>query len=272
MKKIFALLSLALCATIYAQKDKSYNNHWRESNNFDIKLHITEFVYSEEGKLFYYISNDNENIYLNLRIYDVDVFQSMMNSGLTTWINMNGKKAKKLGIKYPVGMQKMEKPENKNMPESGATPGGPPSGMMSLDKLELIGFGDTEKTIISPFANDNFRGSIKFEKNGNTWYELIMPISKLPEMTYKDKNGEASIILGIGYESISFPGQARTVGQQGMPSGGQGGGSNAGRPAGGGRPGGGAGGRAGAAGGPGPQTSSSPVIIWIKDIKLAAQK
>jgi hypothetical protein len=286
MKKVFTLLSLALCATIYAQKDNSYHNHWRGSNDNNIKLHTTEFIYSEKGKFYYFLSNDSENIYLNLRIYDPGVSVNVINTGLTVWINMGGKKTRKLGIKYPVGMQDIERPDVQNMqmrqgqqdmqgnqpfqkmPERGAPQGERKMKMVPFDKLELIGFSESKKTVISPFEDGNFRGSIKIEMDGNMWYELIMPISKLPEMTKKDKDREASFVLGIEYESMSFPGQGVTTGGgQRMTSGGQ-----SGRPGGGGgRSSGGSSGRA--AGGPGPvQASSSPSIIWLKDIRLAAQK
>ena len=290
MKKILTLLSLTLCASIYAQKDKSYHNHWRESNDNNIKLHTTEFIYSEKGMFYYYFSNDRENLYINLRIFNSEVKGQVLSRGLTIWIDTKGKKARKLGIKYPIGMLGSERSGSdrqpgqnpQNLPDNQPRPsmsrdGAAPSGnrnipMPSMDKLELIGFSESGKEVISSFINDNFRGSVKLEKDGNMWYELIMPFSKLPEMVNRDKNGEIIFSLGIAYES------AGSAGQGGSPEGGQGisaGGGPGGRPGGGGgRPGGGmSGGAARSGGGSGPSSdSSSPTIIWLKDIRLAAQK
>lgn len=78
--------------------------------------------------------------------------------------------------------------------------------------------------------------------------------------------------LGIAYES------AGSAGQGGSPEGGQGvpaGGGPGGRPGGGsGRPVGGMSGGAARGGGGSGQSldSSSPTIIWLKDIRLAVQK
>jgi hypothetical protein len=278
MKRSAIIIGLVFCTTLSAQKEKSYASHWRENINNDMKSQITEFKYSEKGKFYYYFSNDRDNIYVDLRIFDKSIQNQVLRSGLTVWINTEGKSAKKTGIKYPVGRQNNGGPgmqERKNIPQGRQAPSGNREmPELPVNTLELIGFSKSGPVTVSTFENDNFRGSVKFEKDG-MWYELIMPLNKLPEITAKDKDGARAIILGFGYT-----GAPASAGQGGTPAGGQGGAPSGGGPGGGGggqRGGGGApgGARQGGApsGGSGPGPSSGiPVLIWIKHIRLAAEK
>jgi hypothetical protein len=270
MKKVLTLLFMVLCSGLYAQKDKSYHNHRHEAGIDDFRSATAEFQYSEKGKFTYCISNDKENFYVNLRFIEKDVIRQILGSGVTVWINTDGKTLKKMGVRYPVRSQKPEKggetgnrnmqnpPEmqnsqnaqgNRNMPQNGAVQGQigniQDMNLMDAAMIELIGFSEPGSKIISNLESGSFKGSLRMEKNGNLLYELIMPFSKLP--TINDQPGKKNIspfILGISYQSVPTMG-----GPSGGAPGGGGGMSGGGRGmsgGGGGRPGGNSG------GGPGP--------------------
>lgn len=277
MKQSALIIGLVFCTTLSAQKEKSYSSHWRENINDDMKSLITEFKYSEKGKFYYYFSNDRDNFYVNLRIFDKSVQNQVLRSGLTVWINTDGKSAKKTGIKYPVRRQNNRAPgmqERQNMPQGRpAASRNREMAELPVNTLELIGFSKSGPVTVSTFENDNFRGSVRFEKDG-MWYELILPLKKLPEITAKDKDGAKAIILGFGYTGVpasAGQGGAPEGGQSGAPSGGGPGGGGDGQRGRGGAPG---GARQGGGSGPGPGglASGTPILIWIKDIRLAAEK
>jgi hypothetical protein len=282
MKKSVVIFMLTFCTVLSAQKESSYACHWRGNVNDDMRSMISDFQYSKTGRFYYYISNDRDNIYLDLRFFDKVIQNQVLVSGLTVWVNMDGKKAKKTGIKYPVGVR------GSRRPPSGEMPAGPKNRQRQAtdrnmpltppNNIELIGFSETGPIEITSFEDaSNFSGSVRFEKDG-MWYELKMPIDKLPALSNKDKNEKGSFLLGVSYTAIPAPGQGMSAGgpgggyggRSGGGGGGGGGGSRGGGMSGGSRPGGGSGGGMGSA--PGGSSAQTQLLVWIKDITLAAEK
>jgi hypothetical protein len=317
MRTVATILSLALTAAIYAQKDKTFNLHWHNFGNENTQS--SDAKYSEKGKFYYNLSNDRENLYIDLRIFEKEIQRQVLSSGLTVWINMDGKKARKTGLRYPVRMQDQERPDlsgaanqkasvNQSFPQNNqrqgnmqgmqkprnGMPGGESSSggrnmqMTGPSRIELIDLSGSGRTLISSDEVNNFRGSIRFEKDGNMLYNLIIPLSKLPERSAKNKKSGSSFVLGLSYPGLSSQrmgggpdgnmGERREGGMGGYGGGGMGrsgggmgrSGGGMGRSGGGmGRPGGG-GGRYGGGGGM-QTTSSSPVIVWFKNIQFATE-
>jgi hypothetical protein len=317
MRTIVTILSLALTTAIYAQKDKSYNLHWHDNGNENPQS--SDAKYSEKGKFYYYLSNDRDNLYIDLRIFEKEVQRQVLASGLTVWINTDGKKAKKTGLRYPARMQNQDRPDmagmgNQQAPRNQQAPqnnqrqgnmqnmqsqrsrmsgGENPSGgrnmqMPLASRIELIGLSGSDHSYISSDEINNFRGSMRFDKEGNMWYELIIPLSKMPERSLKNKKGKRSVILGFSYPGINYQRMGGSPGgnmgeERGNGMGGYGGGGM-GRSGGGmGRSGGGmsrSGGGMGRSGGGGGRyggggmgaTSTSPVIVWFKNIQFASER
>ncbi|MBN2632128.1 MAG: hypothetical protein JXR66_01130 [Bacteroidales bacterium] len=269
MKKIFCFLFvLGFCSVLFAQKEKFYKSHLHEPGIDDFKSTTSEFLYSDKVNLAYCISNDDENIYVDLLIAKADVQRQVLNSGITIWISNDGKKTKNLGIRYPVrekDNQTRERPAmTRNIPPSANSQGANRPIQEKPDgALELTGFSESGPLTISSSEEGNFRGSIRIERDKNMYYEVILPIAKLPELNDKPsgKGKEGSFLIGIAYPEIPIaPSYGPPSGGQRMPGGG-----------GGGRPGGGGGGRP-PSGSAGPsQTSQTQTIFWIQDIRLASE-
>jgi len=264
MKKSLTLLMMVFCLGLNAQKDKSYHNHRHEAGTDDFISGSAEFQYSEKGKFTYCISNDNENIFVNLRFIDKNVHRQVLSSGVTVWINTDGKKSKKMGVRYPVRPQNtegMSRPENQNMQNRPGGMGKMPD--MNAGMIELIGFSDIDKKTIPNNESDGFRGSLKTEKSGNLLYELVLPFSKLPEIIDQPgKNNKSPFVIGLSYHSVPAMG-GPSGGGGGMPGGGMPGGGGGGR----------SGGRSGGGAMPSQSSASdSQIVVWITDIILAADK
>ena len=283
MRTFISVFLIVICAGINAQKVKSYSSHWHDYKNDDFQSYPADFIYSEKGKFYYFISNEKDNIYINLKIFDRGVQNQIRRSGLTIWVNMDGKKAKKTGILYPVPDRPYRGPGSPGMENN---PGNNRISKEGIDRqagkansLKLIGFSIADQIITSSQGNDTFRGSVRDGNDEKLWYEVIIPVSKLKVV--KDKNGDGikPFVLGFEYESpSSYTRGGRSGGREGMSSGGYGcrpGGGGAG----GGRSGGGRSGRGSMGGGPEGGMRSAPaydsvsyVIFWIRNIRLAAEK
>jgi hypothetical protein len=279
---------------IHAQKDNNFYSRWHGSK-FDFKrIQMADLKYSEKSKFYYYLSNDKENIYVNLRIDDNQIQRMILRSGLTVWVNMDGKKNRKQGIKYPVGNMSTRRSGGRDMearqnPQSGQDarekPGmsdrrGVPPGeknmqMMPPNDIEVIGFSKSEPKHPSAIGKEGYNGFISFEKNGTMWYELAIRRSSLP--LNKEKKGDKikPMFLGIEYSGMSSNSQFRGPGQQGMGGSSSGGG---GRRGGGGSSGRGSSGRGSMGGGASeggtgapPAVTETPVIFWIKNIQMASE-
>jgi len=293
MRTLVTILSLTVSTCIFAQKEKSFYLNWHDKGHDNITFQSSDLKYTEKGKFYYYLSNDRDNLYIDLRIFDKDVQRQVIKSGLTVWINTDGKKGKKTGLRYPARTGNQGKPDMQSIQN---TPGGMEgrrmfsggSGMQTLlaAGIELIGLADSDHSFISAAEMNTFRGSMKFDKEGNMWYELIFPLAKMPEASDKKKKNNGSIVLGLSYPGINparmggGPGRGMSEegdgGMGGYGGGGMGrgmGGGMGGRGGGGGRSGGGRGGRPYGDTGEGMGTASvAPVIFWMKDVRFATEK
>jgi hypothetical protein len=295
MRKIPTIILLVISAGLYAHKSEPYRFYWHEKGIDVFSSRTAEFTYSEKDMFYYRISNDSDNIYVDIRIFDDEIKQQILRSGLTIWIDPDGKKERKTGVRYPVRFQNryrntMADSLNRDVPENmksrypvnvhqawswnGDSPGAPAGTLM------LIGFSESGPVLVTDFTGNNFRGAIAFQKGANMLdYEVVMPFSKLPFSFTAPAGKKSRMMLGFSYESSGSAGKGRPYGGGGggYHSGGHGtyggGGMHGG---GGGMYGGGGmhggGGRHGGSPGNGGYSSGggeSLKIFWIKDASLA---
>lgn len=266
MRKIWLLLLLLLSYNINAQKGDLYNCIWREGQ-YDISaIPAEKFLCNKKGKICYYISNDKDNIVLNLLISDVLVQNRILKEGLTIWISMDGKQARKMGVRYPLGSERSPGKRRNPMELAETNPDGSMVTPLSMaNSIELIGFtGESERRLPSENA-DSFNGFVRYDKSGALLYRLVMPVTKIPIRNSRESDGPMPFIIGLEYgSSVSAASDQR--GSAPPPP------SSAG-----GRSGRGGGRGGGMAGGSGQVRNTSisipeskpPVIFWIKNVKLA---
>jgi hypothetical protein len=276
MKAILLLLLASVFTESYAYKDKSYHSHWRNAEEIRTML-PSQYTYSEKDKLYYFISNDNDNIYINIKIFSPEVQNRLYREGLEVWFNQEGKKTKKTGIKYPVPTRLMNRggrpPQGNEQGRGGNFAGNRiPLQPPDQNKLQLLGSKEEEIIEFTPTDNNNIRGSFNMDKEKFLNYELIIPRSKIPVSAGKGGAESKPLMIGFSFPPIvSSPPGGGFGGSQGM-SGGRGGGGSRG---GGGRGGAGGGGGGYSGGGmsqgqyPGGETNT---VLWISDIILATEK
>lgn len=297
MKITLTILSLIICSAVYAHKDKTYQCYWHDDTTDVFKLPGNDFKYSEEDRVYYHISNDSNNIYIDLKIFDDEIKQQVLRSGMAVWIDPEGKKEKRIGVIYPVrhpGQNSGEMPASENSHntyEHHAGTGSEETPDLYSNALMLIGFSESGPEMITDFEKDNFRGSITIRKELNMmYYEVVMPISKLSGVINAGKGRKTKSTLMMGFSYESAPGglgspnghrEGRQSGWNGHGMSGEGGrmhgggGMHGGGMHGGGMYGGGmhGGGRTYEGGGRGNSSDSESLkIFWLKDINLAGSE
>lgn len=274
MRSIVTSLALMFLINAYGQDEKSYQSHWRDPNTNTFKIPDENYGFFKRGNLLYYISNDGENLYLDIKIKDSGVQYKILQEGLTVWFNADGRQRKEFGIRYPIGAKLIQGSGVRNPVSSGSA-----SPLAMANTIKLIGFHGPEPDMIPAKNSDDFSGSVEYDEDGNLIYTMRMPISKLSLITAEGGIGFEPSTIGIEYGGIPEiskkpDGQVPPRITNDMPSGGRGGGGGGGR--GGGGAGGGRGGTSGGSIGNGPGAPSAPAaeaskLIWIKKISLAEQ-
>jgi hypothetical protein len=272
MKQLILSFTILFCLTLNAQKEKLTQSSWNEKGQEEVTASSGQYTFSEKGKLSYFLSNNNESIFIDIKIEDAGVQNRILKEGLTIWVNMDGKSAKKMGIRYPIGSEYSGNHNKQGMPETRLNADGSLVTPLSMaNTIELTGFTNEESRRFPSSNPDNFRGSVKYDKDGNLLYKMVMPVEKLPVRNSKDGVGAMPFTLGIEYGAP--PSQSNSKGNTPPPqySGSSSGAGSRGGSGGGSRP-----GTAPKSGRP-PVPSSgekmiTPVSFWIKEIKLATDK
>lgn len=264
LKNLFCgLAAFFLSTSSFSQKDPSYQCSFQKENSDVFIDKYSDFVFTRKGTYFYYITNDQDNIYVNLRVSNFDAKRLIASTGVTVWINADGKKARKVGIKYPStpprrgggnqagGPPAQNQRNNQGQAQAGQKPPAGPAQAQSF--ITLIGFDKTGDKIIPSGSPGDFRGSITTPKN-DMHYQLVIPVSKLPVTINKDPQEKNEyLVLGIGVEDVEATGGPAPGGDRSGAPGGV---------------------RGGAPGGGPPVASSaseSQLLTWIENIRLAKE-
>jgi len=225
MKTLSILFSFLFFINLNAQKGMLFLSNWHENSNEDMIIPSEKYSYFKKGRLYYYISNDNTNLYLDLKTGEPEELMRILKQGLTVWVDMDSKLAKKMGIHFPIGSQHSGANNKSNIPEINLNNDGNVITLVShATRIELIGFTNEEVRRFPSENKDNFRGSVRIDNEGTLNYKMIMPIEKLSVRNSKDGKGAMPFILGIEYGQMTG------------------------------------------------QHASPPVLLWIKNIKLATDK
>lgn len=256
-KYFIYIILLALLSACSSQKTISAK--WQEEEVNSISdIPRTAYQYHTDNKLFYLFTNDDEFLYVNLKVDDQNIQKRLLMSGFTIWIDSSAKSDKYMGLKYQVDPNKMlMKPEEieKYLP---LDENGKKMSLMSyfLNNTiqEPIGFNKQSDDIKYHFDQDSQR-SLNFQ--------LVLPIK------YFSAKQSISPIISLILESkapVNMKQRPEGGGpQMGMSNSG-GSGRSGGGPGGGG-PGGRGGGKSGGERGEGQVQNNR-----IKDIKIEVKK
>jgi hypothetical protein len=156
------------------------------------------------------VSNDQQNLYLCLRVDNEAYSSQIMRQGLTVWFDLRGKKKKTLGLRYPIAFQ----PERDR--PTDWQPGGNQKPPMKMEPGQEPLFEErfSELEIIRPGGNEPVRMNISEVKGTEIKlvpsrlgliYELKVPISESDEYPFA-LNLVKSKQIAIGFEVNEFEG------------------------------------------------------------------
>jgi hypothetical protein len=195
MKLIAAISFLIFCMTVGAQDKNLNQSKWHDSD----KLEKSDYKLIKRSKIYCSISNDNDYIFINLMIPDKEVSERILVQGLAIWVNMDGKQIKKMGIRFPVGANNIIKKKNQEAEKANLNT---EDLISQANTIELIGFISEQDRHFAAQNSDSFRGYVKYSPDGDLFYRLVMPVTKLPVRNSKNGIGAMPFSLGleIGYQ------------------------------------------------------------------------
>ena len=223
--------------------------------------------YNQEKQLNYAIANDQDNLYVALRINDRSEQIRVLRAGLTLSIDTKGKKKETFSITFPVGDQSandmvqgaQDMQQNTNVTQEDRDELAQ-ARLTKLREIKVSGFKDIESETMTTSNTYGFKVAIDYDKDGNLIYEAAVPL-KFFQAADITKNEWA---FNFKINGIVRHGQTAENGDNdGMTRGGSGGGFGGGR----GGHGGGRGGRMGGGGNRAPvdhSALSKSVDFWEK--------
>jgi hypothetical protein len=196
MRSSLLILFLLVCGSPFAREGDLNLCRWHVS---DI-IQSSDYHIIRKTKLYCFLSNDNDNLYINMKVEDQGILNMILKEGLIIWISLDGREVKKMGVRFPTGSQNQVAPFKSTLSENETNQQRNTVTPISLSNtIELIGFINEQERRFSSENHDNFRGSVKFEESGILLYTLIMPIAKLPLRNSREGHGTMPFMLGIEY-------------------------------------------------------------------------
>jgi hypothetical protein len=269
MKIIFFLASLLICFSSSGQKDKSYQSRWHNEGEDQLSKSSESYTFSEKGKLFYFLSNDENKIILDIKIEDEGIQNRILTEGMTVWINMDGKQQKKMGVRFPIGSHYQTGGKGNT---TTLNPDGTVETPLSMaNTIELIGFTGENSNRLPSENYDSFNGFLKYDKEGILYYRMNFPFEKIPLRNSKEGGGAMPFNLGIEYglapsannhtpppSSTQQSGGASKGGRSGKGEGNRGGMPSSVTPP--------------LSGSNGYETPKPAVLHWVKNVSLSMKK
>lgn len=119
-KLIFFLVAFLCCHGVNAQKDIRESVRFVNPPVIDGQIDDwkTEWMMDMKSKFLYNLGNDNDNLYIRLKISDETAQQKICLFGLTVYLNPEGGKKGRLGLRYP--LEKDREAMKKENPGAGA--------------------------------------------------------------------------------------------------------------------------------------------------------
>ncbi len=179
---------------------------------------VTSKYYDSKSQIRYRVSNDEENLHLNIKTNHEPTIAKILRAGMTVYFDPSGRKKKSIYVNYPMGSPQGSEQLNQNGPR------GKKPDLKTLINSTSTGvqFVKNEKkrnfTTLNPQANMQLR--IKANASKELEYDLIIPFTEI------STNGRAGLLdLSIGIVTGSFDMEQRPpMGDEGQGGGRSGGG------------------------------------------------
>jgi len=207
MKQIVSFLLVLLSLNLSGQSSNLIQSRWNEDGAPDNNILQNDWSYLRKGRVYYFISNDDNKIYVSLKIQDPAAGLRILREGLKLWINMDNRPEKNLGIHFPLGAQNQSSGSRKSdQQESGAQEVSIINALSKATAIELIGFKGEERKLKADNP-DSFTGAVSIDSQGSLLYNMVLPVEKLPVRNSRDGVGAMPFSLGIEYGTTAVNGK-----------------------------------------------------------------
>ncbi|MFA6085696.1 hypothetical protein [Mucilaginibacter sp.] len=249
---LFSALTLVTSA-VKAQTSKAPGNMQPPPANVVIDGNLNEWgdslrYLNEEKKIPYTLANDQENLYVAIRINDRMEQARIINAGITLSIDPKGKKKETFAMTFPLsapgskpqfGFSKDDNGEVSQQDRDELAR----ERLTTLRNIKVTGFKDIEYDMITTSNTYGIKAAINYDADGNLVYEAAIPL----KFFHADSPSKSEWAFNFKINGMQ---KAVITGQGGDAQGGGMGGGRGGRGGGGGMSGGGGrGGRGGRSGG-----------------------
>jgi uncharacterized membrane protein YgcG len=202
--------------------------------------------YNKDKQLNYSLANDQDNLYMAIRINDRSEIIRVLRAGLTLSIDTRGKKKESFSITFPVGDQgpnNLAQPTDDLQGKTDITQEDrdelAQARLTKLREIRVSGFKDIEGETITTSNTYGIKTAIDYDKDGYLVYEAAIPLKffhadditkyewafnfKINGITRKAPNNNNSDQGGAGHAGRGGGGFAGGGGGRGGHGGGRGG-------------------------------------------------
>jgi len=166
-----------------------------------------DWIDDDKEKFEYNVCSDDANLYIRIKISNGATQQKFAMYGLTIWLDPNGKKKEKLGLRYPTGIEAQERMEEfrksgesfgkeNNLDKREAMQKEFKRNLIrNIEVLELIGLADKPLTSSKSGITNGLQVALDMDSVGAYIYEATLPFKAF-------RLAKAKIpVLGIGFET-----------------------------------------------------------------------
>ena len=244
MKRLFVswlgicTLQLVIVSACDAQNKSETNKLLPPPANITVDGDIKEWgdslrYYNHEKQINYDLSNDQENLYMAIRIIDRSEQIRILRAGLTLSIDTRGKKKETFSITFPVGDQSQnDLPQQANDLQGNTNVTQEDrdelmrARLTKLREIRVSGFKDIEGETITTSNTYGIKTAIDYDKDGYLVYEAAIPL----KFFHADDLAKNEWAFNFKINGIVRPGQNKDNGEHdGMTRGGGGGFGGGGR-------------------------------------------
>ena len=160
---------------------------------------VTSKYYDSKSQIRYRVSNDDENIHLNIKTNHEPTIAKILRAGMTVYFDPSGRKKKNIYVNYPIGSpQDLQQVKPMRI-------GGKKADLKTLINSTSTGvqWVQNEKkqsfTTLNPPANIQL--SIKANESKELEYDLIIPFTQI---STSGKAGLLNLTIGVVTGSFDF--------------------------------------------------------------------
>jgi hypothetical protein len=202
MKSIVTLVLIVICGAVFAQKSKVPGMQWRDNPTEEMPAPVSEFSSLDKGKILCYLSNDDNNLFIDMIIPDPGVQKKILDIGLSIWIDPAGKEKKVMGVRFPIGaasVRSMLERKGERATEEEVKLYSQNSALAMAYEIDITGFGEWPMLRVPASGGEGFAASIRYNDDGDLIYRLLIPRDKV---AFGESKGQmVPFSLGIEYGS-----------------------------------------------------------------------